>query len=69
MTMNKSGNLRGFNHLSEESIEKIRQTLDEKRPAWAEGWPKPVARFGTPDYHEVTNDEFNHRVLMSRSRW
>ena len=67
--MNKSGNQRGFNSLSDESIEKIRQTLDEKRPAWAEGWPKPVARFGTPDYHEVTNDEFNHRVLMSRSRW
>jgi len=66
--MNKSGNQRGFNSLSDESIEKIRQTLDEKRHTWISGWPTPVARFGTPDYYERVNDEFNHRVLMSRSR-
>ena len=66
--MNKSGNQRGFNSLSDESIEKIKQTLDEKRHTWTSGWPTPVARFGTPDYYERVNDEFNHRVLMSRSR-
>ena len=67
--MNKSGNKRGFNTLSEESIEKIRRNTSEKRLQYHDGWPTPVARYGTPDYYERVNDEFNHRVLKSRSRW
>lgn len=67
--MDMRGRNGGLADMPREQRSEIAFEAAAQRQERTTGWPKPVAMFGTPEYHDVTSAEMDRRFAKHEQRF